>query len=122
MEFFEVLRWMQAPCRRNEKSIPGLDVLPKVLKCVGKSARPEMREVAERCDACLLSFTDNRSCIVDEGVGTQPLKGVCFASPTQPFVYDFYRRESESRCRPRVLQGDLELAAAMLACSPAHEG
>ena len=112
MELLEVLRWTQAPCRRNELSVPGLDKLTEVLKCVGKSARPEMREVAERRDACLLSFTDNRCCIVNKGVNAQPLKGVCFASPTQPFVYDFYRRKSESRCRPRVLQGDLELAAA----------
>ena len=119
VELLEVLRWMQAPCRRNELSVPGFNELTEVLKCVGKSARTEVREVAERRDACLLS---NRCCIVNKGVNAQPLKGVCFASPTQPFVNDFYRRKSESRCRPRVLQGDLEFAAAMLACSPAHEG
>ena len=89
MELLEVLRRVQAPCRRNEKSIPGLDVLPNVLKRVGKSARPKMWEVAERCDACLLRLADDRSLIVHEDVGSQPQESVCLAGPAQPFVYDF---------------------------------
>ena len=113
---------MQASRRRNKLSVPGFNELTEVLKRVGKASRTEVRKIAERRDACLLSFTDNRCCIVNKGVYAQPLQSVCFASPSQPFVNDFYRRKSESRCSPRVLQGDLKFTAAKLACSPAHEG
>ena len=104
MELLEILRGVQAPCRRTEKSIPGLDVLPNVLKRVCKSARPKMGKVAERCDASLLRLTDDCSLIVHEDVGSQPQESVRLPTPAQPLVYDFDRGEGDSSCRLRVLQ------------------